>query len=389
MRPQYELADIVRTHLAQWEVSGQFNNYEISALRDIASCRTADLGGHVNQCSHCGHQHISYNSCRNSNCPKCGATKRLRWLMQRREDLPDIRFFHTVFTVPDTLNPLFLKFPKPMYNLLFQSAWASIQTFAADHKYLGAQSGMIAVLHTWGQNLSLHPHVHCMIPEGGLTQQNNWRVAKKIKSKYLFPVEAVSVVFRGIFCKGLIQLHNQREITMQNPMDAKNKSRHELYRTKWVVFSKAPFAGGSNDQLLVYLSNYINRVAFANHRIKDITENQIKFTYKNYRNSTTGVMQLTHTEFIRRFLQHLLPKGFRRVRHYGIFSCHNKKRCRVMINLSIGKCRAPQALPQLWHQLWQKHTGRNPLLCPKCKLGQMVIVSELKPIRGSPENWSL
>ena len=311
--------------MSEYLGDGTLIHQQKEALRAITSCRTAKLGGHIDKCDQCGHTAISYNSCRNANCPKCGGLKRLRWMLQRIVELPPVPYFHMVFTVPDLLNSLFIKYPEAMYNLLLGSVWETVREFAKDPKYLGVSSGMISVLHTWGQNLSLHPHVHCIIPAGGLTPQNQWREAKKLATNYLFPVKAVSKVFRGIFTKGLIRLHEKGWICMQHPIDPKNKGLHPLYRNKWVVFSKAPQWWQSPEQLVKYLSHYVNRVAISNDRILNVTDESVLFSYKDYRDGKTKKMPLSTNEFIRRFLMHILPKGFRKVRYYGILSNRKKK----------------------------------------------------------------
>ena len=199
MKTKLGLADIIRPVQDEYLRENTLTYNQKKALLNIVACRTAELGGHIQECGNCKKLYMTYNSCRNANCPKCGGIKRIKWMLGRAEELPPVPWYHIVFTVPDVLNGLFIKYPKVMYGILFHSAWETIETFARDPKYLGARSGMLAVLHTWGQNMGLHPHLHCIVPGGGITVQNTWRGAKKTKSKFLFPVNAMGKVFRGIF----------------------------------------------------------------------------------------------------------------------------------------------------------------------------------------------
>ena len=388
MKPKFGLADIIRPVLQQYNNDNRLTANQQKALTDIVSCRTASLGGHIERCDNCKKELIAYNSCRNTNCPKCGGTKRIEWMLRRKAEMPPVPCFHIVFTVPDTLNGLFLKWPKPMYGILFRAAWETIGSLSENPKYLGAKPGMIAALHTWGQNLSLHPHVHCIVPGGGINGQNQWILAKKIKSRYLFPKRVLSKLFRGIFTHKLMKLHQKGEICMSKPIDPKNKGLHGLYRHAWVVNCQAPHKGAHADKLIGYLSHYINRTAISNERIIDISGDTVTFAYKDYRDSQHKQMPLGRQEFIRRFLMHVLPKGFRKIRNYGFLSNRKKRISIFCINLTVGNYEKKVAVPSDWKGIYRMHHGSEPSVCPFCRKGAMETKISFNPIRGDPKGFT-
>ncbi|TYP69666.1 IS91 family transposase, partial [Aquimarina intermedia] len=291
------------------------NTWQLRTLHAIRKCRTAALGGHIDSCtnSSCNKLHLSYNSCRNRHCPKCQGHKQELWIRKREEELLNVPHYHVVFTLPDTINTLCLYRPKEVYTLLFASAWSVIKDFGSNPKFLGARMGMIAILHTWGQNLSLHPHLHCIVPGGGMTAAGNWKDIAKAKSgyrkaRYLFPVKAMSTVFRARFVAGLKKQFEQ-------PI-----SFYEaLFKKNWVVYCKAPFY--QNRHVVEYLGRYTHKIAISNHRIVSLKDNKVTFSTKDYRRGGAKYkLILPDAEFIRRFCLHILPKGFTRIRHYGILS---------------------------------------------------------------------
>lgn len=376
MRPAYEVADVLNKHWQQVEHHPHINTWQLRTLGALKRCRTAALGGHTDACTNCGTVRNSYNSCRNRHCPKCQGKEREAWIQKREEDLTWITgascsgLFHVVFTLPDTLNQLAMHLPKIVYDTLFEAAWATINAFGKDGKHLGAQTGMISILHTWGQQLTLHPHLHCIIPGGGLTQQGKWKTARS-KGKYLFPVKALSKVFRAKYVEVLKQKINNLDKSMID----------ELFRKEWVVYAKRPF--GNAHAVVEYLGRYTHKIAISNHRIKNIGNNTVTFTYKNYRNgSVKEELALDSMEFIRRFSMHILPKGFVRIRHYGILS-------------STGKLTALPIIKTQTEQVFlAKHEPRtlnayNPKICPCCKTATMVNI-EIIQKRGPPKievNW--
>ena len=298
MQPAYEVADVLNLHWLRVQQHPQINSWQLRTLNALKSCRTAALGGHMDACTNCGILRISYNSCRNRHCPKCQGKEREAWIQKREEELLPVPYFHVVFTLPDKLNTLAMNQPKRVYDALFEAAWDTINTFGKDKKHLGAQSGMISVLHTWGQQLSLHPHLHCIVPGGGLNQQGTWKTARS-KGKYLFPVKAMSKVFRAKYIEALKKKGIVSDKNLVN----------DLFKQQWIVYAKRPF--GSPHSVIEYLGRYTHKIAISNHRIKNISKNTVTFTYKDYRNGAKkNEITLDSMEFIRRFSMHILPKNF-------------------------------------------------------------------------------
>lgn len=366
MIARYEVADILNT---QWDAARnamQFNGWQWRTLNAVRRCRTASLGGHVDACDVCGHVRISYNSCRNRHCPKCQGRQRAAWMDARMAELLPLPYFHVVFTLPACINRLALFAPATVYGLLFSTAWSTLQSFAADPKHLGARTGMIAILHTWGQTLSLHPHLHCVVPGGGLTKAGHWKVARS-KGKFLFPVKAVSKVFRARYAAGLRKAF---------PNESK-EFFNSLFATEWVVYAKRPFGGP--EAVLEYLGRYTHKIAISNNRLLDVSKTSVIFGYKDYRQcGYKKVMTLDAMEFIRRFALHILPKGFVRIRHYGILAS------------SVKADTLPVILKQFGIRIIQKNATQSSLpvrdagyQCPCCKKGRMQIVLHFD-YRGPP-----
>lgn len=361
-RPKYELADILQQQNNLETICS--NGWKLRTLYAIQRCRTAAMGGHIDKCTQqaCQHMHLSYNSCRNRHCPKCQGHKKAQWITARESDLLNCSYFHVVFTIPSCLNALALEYPRELYSTLFKISWQVMKGFGANAKNLGAQMGMISVLHTWGQNLSLHPHIHCIVPSGGLNKQGKWKNSKS-KGKYLFDVKQMSKVFRAQFTE---------ELSKQIKIPA--AIRKQMYAKKWVVYAKQPFYGPK--QVIAYLGSYTHKVAISNHRIKEIENGQVVFSAKDYRKGAKKVrLQLSRQEFIRRFSLHILPKGFTRMRHYGILSGSNKKRCKILVDMQLGEIKLVLKSPNVPHRL-----------CPKCRKGTMVTMVAFDQ-RGPPFHW--
>lgn len=337
------------------------NSWQLRTLSAIKRCRTAALGGHIDACDACGRINISYNSCRNRHCPKCQGKNRDDWIEARTTELLPVPYFHVVFTLPDSVNALAIHNPKMVYDLLFETAWATLKTFG---KNKGLQSGMIAVLHTWGQNLSLHPHLHCIVPGGGVNKDGTWNNIRS-DGEFLFPVRALSKVFRAKFCAALKERHYEQYLKIQQ----------QLWEKRWVVFAKKPF--GNAHSVVEYLGRYTHKIAISNHRIKAIDDKNVTFDYKDYRqNGFKKQMTLTHQEFIRRFSLHILPKRFVKIRHYGILSSTWKR----------------QKLKLLQEKLKVKvleKVEKKPFLpkCPCCKTGNLHRIAVFDQ-RGPPA-WYL
>jgi len=314
--PTVELAEIIRRYGSEFIDQYHPSGYHKGVLSAIKSCRTAVLGGHIDQCDDCDRLRISYNSCRNRHCPKCQGLKQLRWVLSRKEDLLPVRYFHMVFTLPDALNSLCLNYPDVLYDILFRSVRDTLFSFAVNPRHLGAEIGFIAVLHTWGQNLSLHPHLHCLIPAGGITLDGKWRNARS-NGDFLFPVKALSGVFRGKFRDEL------RQASIDAPFEVSRSLLVKMHQSNWVVYAKAPFAGPQ--QVIEYLGRYTHRVAISNHRFVKLENDRITFRYKDYRdNNRPKLLTFDVVELLRRFCHHILPRRFVRIRHYGILSSRRK-----------------------------------------------------------------
>lgn len=337
-RPAFELAQVIRRFSAPFEQQYKIPSRHWKTLWALRDCRTAALGGHIDYCGECSHiQRISYNSCRNRHCPKCGGLERELWIQAREQELLPVPYQHIVFTIPQEFNSWCNYNAAFCYDLLFKAAWQTLHTFAADPKYLGAQLGATMVLHTWGQNLSLHPHVHCIVPAGGLDQRGAWKKPHR-KAGFLFPVKATSVVFRAIYIKAFMEAWNREKLKI--PPDAprtkaaRNKWRQERFKQAWVVYAKAPFQ--TPKTVVEYLGRYTHKAAICNHRIVDISDTHVYFRYKDYRKSgKKSIMKLEGPEFLRRFCLHILPAGFRRMRHYGMLSNFHKAKALAAARSSL------------------------------------------------------
>ena len=289
----------------------KFTEHQKRMLLAIGKCRTAALGAHELACTDCGTVQYAYNSCRNRNCPQCQNREREAWLTARASELLPVPYFHLVFTLPSELNKLCLHHPKVMYNLLFEAVWYTVNKLGHDPKWLGAQVGMTAILHTWGSNLSLHPHLHCMVPAGGLTSRGNWKSSKS-KGKYLFNRGVMGKIFRARYVKLLRKAVAKGLVPP--PEDSLFKA---LISKEWITYAKRPFLGPQ--QVLNYIGRYSHKIAITNHRIHKVDEHDVYFDYKNYRKGgKKEVIKLSQQEFIRRFAMHIVAHKFVRIRHYGI-----------------------------------------------------------------------
>ena len=362
-RPLYQVADVLERNGALLSKYTS-NTWQLRTLHALRKCRTAALGGHIDRCDNprCNRLHLSYNSCRNRHCPKCQGHKREQWIRAREKELLNVPYFHVVFTLPDTVNQLCLYAPKQVYTILFKTAWSVLRDFGANPKFLGAGMGMVSILHTWGQNLGLHPHLHCIVPGGGISGKGKWKYAKN-KGKYLFPVKQMGKVFRARFVE-----------TLRKDFDEPRTFYDKLFAKDWVVYAKRPFAGPQN--VVEYLGRYTHKIAISNHRIRSLANGKVTFTAKDYRRGgAKQLLSLSDTEFIRRFSLHVLPKGFVRIRHYGILSSSKKKIILPLLMAETGQRPPKQESPPILHRR-----------CPMCKEGILVTVFMFDN-RGPPKNW--
>jgi len=388
-RPSLEVADIFRCHGHLWRQShhGHISLAQLKVMSAIEHCRSAALGGHVLFCPACDHQQIAYNSCRNRHCPKCQASAAHRWLDARQADLLPVDYYHLVFTLPAPISDLALANKSVIYNLLFQAAAKTLQIIAKDPKHLGAKTGVTLVLHTWGSAMTHHPHVHGVVTGGGLSMNGEQWV--NCKPGFFLPVRVLSRLYRRLFLEKLTQAYQlnqlqffggQQTLKEKKPFMALMKS---LSQIEWVVYAKRPFAGPA--AVLAYLSRYTHRVAIANSRLLSMDEEGITFRWKNYRIKGAKrytSMTLTADEFIRRFLIHVLPSGFHRIRHYGLIANANRKdnlnRARQLLHVSEAEC--PVQKETIDKQ--QSEEQAATYVCPDC--GAAMIIIETFPRSQQP-----
>lgn len=370
-RQPLELASIAAGCIDQVSTSPDYAFVQKKALRAIVQCRTSALGGHLAQCTQCSYSRQAYNSCRNRHCPKCQFVRKAQWVDRLKGNLPPVKYFHLVFTVPQCLHKLFYINQRIAYGLLFQASGEALQHCASKAEYLGARAGAVGILHTWGQTLTYHPHIHMIVPAGGLSEDGlEWIPSHP---KFFVPVKLLSRVFRAMLTKKLEQACNEGRVKLPDDTEQFNAIRKQCYVKDWVVYSEKPFA--SPERLIRYLGNYTHRVAISNHRLVDYSNGRVRFRYKDYRDGgRRKLMVLQEQEFMRRFLQHVLPEGMSKIRYYGFLSLRN-------IRTSLDECLEALGretdLPQLEGlsglEVYERLTGRSLAACPCCSIGQMRI----------------
>jgi hypothetical protein len=393
-KPLFEVADILREGFIRYnDAFGPLPPDQYKVANAIIACRTSALGGHIDKCDHCNHERISYNSCRNRHCPKCQALLRAKWVESRTRELLPVPYFHVVFTLPQKLNAFALRNKEAFYSIFFQAVSETLTIFGHDEKYLGAQIGFIAILHTWGQNLMDHIHIHCVVPGGGLIGHKKWEYLKK---DFLFPIKPMSALFKGkmldYFTKAVgdktIKLHGTLQ-QYENPAALK-KLIDSMYQSQWIVYAKPPFAGPK--AVFKYLSRYTHRVAISNNRIVSVTDDSVTFSWKDYAdNNKRKNMTLPVTEFIRRFMLHVIPSGFVRIRHFGFLSnrCRKAKLHQCLYLLGVlpqMDARIETEAPEKRHDAGIVLTETDWTLCPLCKKGHMKIIREIPGGASPPDN---
>lgn len=380
------LQEIIEIHGENYIRDNKLPANVLKALSSIQYCKTASLGGHIYECDKCGETTIAYNSCRNRHCPKCQTYAKELWIYERSKSLLPIHYFHIVFTIPEQLNSLVLFNQKELYSILFTSVSETLLELAKDKKYLGADIGFTSILHTWGQNLMNHPHIHCIVPGGGLSlDKTKWIKSKK---KFFIPVKVLSRKFRGKFLYYLNKLYLNNKLTFPksiselNSRNIFNEFKDSLYKKEWIVYSKAPFS--SAEYVLQYLGRYTHRVAISDNRIIKVDENNVSFRWRDYKdNNKQKLMTLKANEFIRRFTMHILPDRFVKIRHYGILGNRNKKlkfkRCLEIFRI---KPRDDEKLSSA--ELFFKLTGVKIGMCKVCEKGNLIEKGILMPRSYSP-----
>ena len=388
-----ELADILHRHEKRYISTYGASVFQKKAIRAISRCRTAALGGHVLRCNHCGATEIAYNSCRYRHCPKCQTSKQLRWITARQSELLPVPYYHVVFTLPHELNPLASYHPEIIYQLLFKAAWATIETLGYDKRRLNGKMGMLGFLHTWGQNLNQHIHLHCMIPGGALSQTDEGFKWNPSQNKYLFPVRVMSKLFGKLFITELEKLYLNKTFNFKGciadlscPMHFA-KYQTQLAQKSWNVYAKEPFNGAEGG--IEYLARYFSKTAIGNERILSADDEYVRFKWRDYAdNNQSKIMKLTIDEFIRRYLSHILPDGFMRVRYFGFLASSCKKKNLKTIQSLLNsipkkhmqsKAKMPKVKETLT-ELMQRVIGIDIEQCKRCQLGRLQVIEELKPI---------
>ena len=377
-----EIADIFRDYKHDLADNLTLCAVQQKAFDDIVTCRTSELGGHALYCNNCDNKVQSYNSCRNRNCPKCQYIKRMQWVDKLAANLPAVKHLHIVFTIPSCLHNLFYLNQQVAYSLLFKAVGKTLVQCAKNTEYLGAQAGAVALLHTWGQTLAYHPHIHTIVPAGGLSDDGmEWIPSAK---KFFVPVKVLSAVFRGILCRLLEEAINKGEIKLPDDTTCFQTLKTKCYAKKWVVYAQKPFS--SPDNLIQYLGNYTHRVAISNHRIIDYIDGKVTFYYKdNKAGGTRKTMTLEVDEFIRRFMQHVLPSGFCKIRYFGFMAMCNMK---TQLSLCYSLILTPTYLSKLDGlqalEVLQILSGKDPIVCTKCNKGKLTIIPNNKDLPLEP-----
>ena len=386
-RPKWEVADIFRGYGGEYREKhgASMSTAERRVMSAIELCRTSALGGQIEQCDQCGHRCICYQSCRNRHCPKCQSLARAKWIEDRRHELLNCEYYHVVFTVPDKIAALAYQNKEVVYNILFQATAETLRTIAADPKHLGAEIGFFAVLHTWGSALLHHPHLHCVIPGGGLSSDGTRWV--HCKPGFFLPVRVLSLLFRRLFLERLQNAFDDGKLRFFSALEyLRDRCEFDRYlepvrKSKWVVYAKRPFAGP--EQVLDYVGRYTHRIAISNNRLLDIEGGQVSFRYKDYRNQgQQKTMTLSAEEFIRRFLLHVLPHGFHRIRYYGFQGNRYRKEklehCRQLLGMPIPEGPTESSETRDYRDRCEELNGVSLRICPVCRRGHMVLIDTLE-----------
>jgi hypothetical protein len=377
VRPKYELADVINRFSSRLTSQTNLTALQQKVLGKIAQCRTAALGGHEEVCENCGTVRYSYNSCGDRHCPKCQAAKQAFWIDDLMQNTLPIKHYHIVFTLPHQLNAVCLHNQRMYYDLLFAAVWNTLRSFGYSH--FGVESGAVAVLHTWGQNLSLHPHIHCIVPAAGYTLDGQWKNIGA-SGNYLYPVHQLSAAFKGKFLDSL-----KRALRKRNELSLFADKVQQAYKTPWVVHCEPSLAGA--EHVVKYLGQYTHRVAITNQRILNITDEKVTFTAKDYRDrAVKKPIVMDGVEFLRRFTMHILPGRFVKIRRFGIYNHTFIRNHKLQFVPQEKPCIAAiikkQKGPETNLERFKRLTGVDPCLCPRCKTGRMVIVRELPRIRS-------
>lgn len=382
MNHQPTVNQIIRSHGESYRLRHpELSLHEKKIMRSIEICRTEALGGRIEECS-CGYKVILYNSCRNRHCPQCQSMKKEKWILERKNEVLPFTYFHIVFTLPDILNPIVIRNKRIIYNLMFDKCKETLLSVSADEKYFGADIGFFSILHTWGQKMNLHPHLHCVVPGGGYSEKKmKWIQAA---NNYFVPVQVLKMRFRSLFLQGLKDLRKSDKLYLQGTQFAGDAEFQKmidlLFTAEWVVYLKESFQG--KESVIEYLARYTHRIAISNHRIISLNNDTVRFKYRDYKDGNKEkIMELPAESFIHRFMVHVVPRKFVRIRYFGILSHRNKKKaieaCREFHDIK----KKTDVVPQIWSEIFLKVTGKNLSCCPVCKCGWLVIKEILEPVR--------
>jgi hypothetical protein len=408
-RRPVELADIFVKHADHYIAQHGASPFQQKAMYAISQCRTSALGGHVLRCNHCGALEIAYNSCRYRHCPKCQTSKQLRWLESRKAELLPVPYFHVVFTLPHELNPIASYNPVVIYNLLFKVAWATLDTLGRDKKRLNGTMGMMAFLHTWGQTLSQHIHLHCLIPAGALTETSEGIYWKASKKNYLFPAKVMAKLFGKLFLSGLRKAYSNQALRFKGCISELSTQQNftrfqaKLAKKSWNVYAKEPFNGASGG--IDYLARYFAKTAISNERLLSVDDKHVTFKWRDYSdNNRIKIMRLSAHEFIRRYLVHILPDRFMRVRYFGFLASAVKKKSIELIRsllspLALNTSNKPHSVSALpinikaestfesLAELMKRVANIEIDLCKQCKIGRLQKIQYLLPSALPPAGW--
>ena len=393
-RPKLEVADVFRrygeTYRQQHGASLSVSQRRVMTAIEV--CRTAALGGHLERCDRCGHERNAYNSCRDRHCPKCQCLARAQWIQDRQSELLNVPYFHVVFTVPEQIAAIAYQNKEVVYGILFQATAETLKIIAADPKHLGAEIGFFAVLHTWGQNLQIHPHLHCVVPGGGLSPDGQRWVS--CRPDFFLPVRVLGHLFRRLFLESLQKAFDSGKLQFFAALESFRQPEvfaglvARMKACQWVVYAKRPFAGPQ--QVLEYVGRYTHRVAISNNRLLDMENGQVRFQWKDYRDDgKIKTMTLSAAEFIRRFLLHVLPNGFQRIRYYGLLGNRYRKeklaQCRRLLGMSPPSAHTnPSPAEKAYRDRYEELTGKSLHQCPQCQQGRMLVVEILpRPLCNS------
>jgi hypothetical protein len=390
-RPRLEVADVFRRcgEAYRQKHGASMSGEQRRVMTALEVCRTAALGGHLERCDQCGYERNCFNSCRDRHCPKCQSLARAQWIEHRQSELLDCPYFHVVFTVPEEIAAIAYQNKEAVYDILFHATAETLKTIAADPKHLGAEIGFFAVLHSWGQNLMFRPHLHCVVPGGGLSADGQRWV--RCRARFFLSVRVLSRLFRRLFLEHIEKAFNSGKLQFFASLEPLRDPRAFTARIaaakeyEWVVYAKRPFAGPQ--QVLDYVGRYTHRVAISNNRLIDIDNDRVQFHWKDYRdNSKIKIMDLEADEFIRRFLLHVLPEGFQRIRYYGFLANRDRRKKLALCHQLLGMQGSSQTTSvkdsvKDYRERYQELTGRSLIICPRCQQGRMLTVENLPPAR--------